>query len=547
MYQLSIIDSATNQKVYVEMPIEETGKLYISRKTAQNRFFTAEDFLNDKEKNIAFFKGAGYYNGKNNYEVFLFKKSKNDDTYYYVDSVDASGFQDLRGCTVKINGSKYFVFEEYFPFLQLSEDKSTLAYPFGFYFIEMPSNFTGNNQMLLSCKRLQNSVRGVMSIDRFDEKLIKHIQDIDGVDITPYIDFHKKHLSGFYITVSLLYKFIKHYSTISEYKQCVDLNFSEALTWCKYSVQTVKKKSAEALKSIDLSSSYPQYVQDLLQENINKQGLNIISLYKLGFKEEHFKLFKKIFKSYNKLSYDRFLTLYIFLSEYSDCNVLENIFSVLKNNIMSFDKSVAFFFSEFMRIIDNKLLLDNKVLKDTATYILNNEFFLKKTEIQGILLGQRKGKIIESFAQYPDVQEEYYGDKFNIKRINKILDCPAYVISCIDDLCASFYIDVLHNAIAPNQNELAFQFTLYNSDEDKFYVKVDTATQNILVFFADTNVNHKLFCRCLYNSKNSFPYYIQNHSKQDEFKFVVNEVQSFVYDKVFPKIIDNKISSLLSI
>lgn len=398
MYQLSIIDSATNQKVYVEMPIEETGKLYISRKTAQNRFFTAEDFLNDKEKNIAFFKGAGYYNGKNNYEVFLFKKSKNDDTYYYVDSV-----------------------------------------------------------------------------------------------------------------------------------------------------QTVKKKSAEALKSIDLSSSYPQYVQDLLQENINKQGLNIISLYKLGFKEGHFKLFKKIFKSYNKLSYDRFLTLYIFLSEYSDCNVLENIFSVLKNNIMSFDKSVAFFFSEFMRIIDNKLLLDNKVLKDTATYILNNEFFLKKTEIQGRLLGQRKGKIIESFTQYPDVQEEYYGDKFNIKRINKILDCPAYVISCIDDLCASFYIDVLHNAIAPNQNELAFQFTLYNSDEDKFYVKVDTATQNILVFFADTNVNHKLFCRCLYNSKNSFPYYIQNHSKQDEFKFVVNEVQSFVYDKVFPKIIDNKISSLLSI
>lgn len=209
------------------------------------------------------------------------------------------------------------------PFILL-DDNDEITYPFGCITVGtfksklQLSKFSMSADTSKIFSKLKLPICGIEN-----ESLIKKISKQSGVDITPLINYYKKLVkSDCYnfaeVPITVLNNYIEAYKCIPNFKVCINNGLTDSYNWLKYTMPTIRKKAKEAVAVLGNTpiNTFPSYVLSRFKGKPDKGcEKNIISLYKLGFREEDYNTFDKLFGKYSDNFIKHFFSLYDFMND----------------------------------------------------------------------------------------------------------------------------------------------------------------------------------------------------------------------------------------
>lgn len=372
------------------------------------------------------------------------------------------------------------------------DDNNNVIYPFVPYYICFPS--TDADVIKLRKKEVNNIIPiEILSLNSVKDTIKKET----GVSIVPLINSLQQISSYSSISGKDVDNYIKFYNQFPTFKKCCDIGTNEISLWVTLSVKTMAKKMQEIdniLKDIVIDD-IPDYVKYLLKteffQNISK---NILFFYKIGFNEQDFKDFKRIFKSFGQSSCTRFMLIYNLCERFDSGKYsVADILSIIQKNIsLEQNSSVRAVFQNVKKFISAEKLipmLGSDFVKRVYTAFITSGLTVNLcNSFEQEIITNNKSMFYNQFTHYPNL---IYNNN-QLVRITKFEQLPSYIKQgfwrCQDFSC--LYPLNYPDVFEPNESEILFLYNDYCYDE-LLLVKVNLKMRTFDVFYNGKNITSK--------------------------------------------------------
>lgn len=377
------------------------------------------------------------------------------------------------------------------------DSNNHIIYPFKFY--DITTNGKSGSDINISIVSSVLHHTKMVAVEFLEQPtVVSDILTETSVDISNYVKILKSQNFS-YIHVDRLSKYINLHSKIPEFRRCINLGIPDTVDWVGLKEPTIKKKSVTICKLLDvnLGDNIPDYIRSFFGETrCTHHTDNLISLHNLGFTENNFKLYIKLFTNFGTTHFSRFMMIYDMHRKYQGNTDIDRILDIVKHNSdKGHRKSVPAFFatlSYYQRASDTIQSLGEEFMKKAYNFICND--FLTD-DIYNALYEEIKTEnnknFYELFCQYPDID-------FNNDYLQRI--------TCFDDLSSDWkslfcrysfanwtfdYID----ALEPQKDEILFILKDNDSIEQQFLIKVNLNSKSFRAYELTTSRFETLYSR----------------------------------------------------
>lgn len=485
-------------------------------------FLNNEDDSILKSDNFAFKVSASYdWNSKKSNCCFVVTDGKVHNIY---NNRIASSSEK----TISLKRKEYYIIDNRIFSFPVLDNENNIKYPFDIVSL----NFDTNANRFFVIHDINRCRLPASMI--FEQSLIKRIKEYSGVDIsvlnnTDFLSDARFDNGCAMIGMHLLQTYINSYSDIKDFRECINRGVKSAYGWLYYSDSTIKKKAKEALKEYKDNSfeTLPDFVQKYISDSRVKDGeKNVLSLYNLGFSENDFICFKKMFKNFGNTSYNRYVQLYNFLN--NNCNrpigVSEALSYILLNTKKGKNCTVAYFFSTLDSFETTNKRENINLEKEIFEAIIEGNFKSESLIISDKIIKIREKNKIEMLNQYPEINlSEFPYSPLNILRINSKEDVP-------------------NGVLIPGTDEILFCFdnSCYSSAEEKTkYLLVDLNRQSYKIYGFVKSIYSNPYLALLYSNGEKQGYF--NNYMLDRDIYIINNILS---KYVFPQYIESKVCNI---